>query len=317
MLDPRRLQLLTEVAATGTVTAAAAASGYTPSAVSQQLRRLRQEVGVDLLEPRGRNVVLTPAGRALVDAAPEVFAALERAEGAARAIADHVHGTVRLGALASTFVDLVPAALADLTAASPEIDVQVVQLGDELLEELRVRHIDLAVEHHWSNRPDRDLDGLVVLPVLTEPVYVVAPDGRDLHDPAVLHEQAWIDHPCDQCGPAARDVVTGLGGSLERRPFVTDDITVMLRIAAMGTALTVVPGLACLHVPDGAALWRVPGVYRRIGAFVRQGTVDDPALRGVADHLAAAGRRLEEQFEELPAVGRLEFGRGGLPDSVH
>ncbi len=287
MIDPRRLHLLAEVAATGTVTAAAEATGYTPSAVSQQLRRLREQVGVDLLDRRGRNVVLTPAGQALVDAAPDVLGAIERAEAAARAAAGHVAGAVRLGALASTLVDLVPRAMASLAAERPEIDLRVVHLGDELLGELRERRVDVAVEHQWSNVAARDLDGLAELTVLTEPIYVAAPAGLDLTDPGLVAAQPWSDHPCDQCGPAARAIIESFGGDVERRPFTTDDISVMLQLAALGSALSVIPGLAGLHLPEGVDLWEIPDVHRRIAAYV--GRPGRP-LAGRGDG-APAGRR--------------------------
>src|SRR5258707_12616821 len=65
MLDVRRVLLLVEVARCGSVTAAARALSYTPSAVSQQIKRLETEAGQPLLEPHARGVTLTDAGRAL------------------------------------------------------------------------------------------------------------------------------------------------------------------------------------------------------------------------------------------------------------
>ena len=49
MLDVNRLQVLLSVVELGSVTAAADALTYTPSAVSQQLRRLEREVGQPLM----------------------------------------------------------------------------------------------------------------------------------------------------------------------------------------------------------------------------------------------------------------------------
>ena len=50
MLDVHRLRLLLEFAERGTIAAAAAALGYTPSAVSQQLAALEREAGAALLD---------------------------------------------------------------------------------------------------------------------------------------------------------------------------------------------------------------------------------------------------------------------------
>jgi molybdate transport repressor ModE-like protein len=65
-LDVARLRLLAEVARHGSMTGAAAALSYTPSAISQAVRRLEAEVGHPVLERHARGVVLTDAGRAIV-----------------------------------------------------------------------------------------------------------------------------------------------------------------------------------------------------------------------------------------------------------
>lgn len=72
MID-RRLLVLRVLAEKGTVTGTAAALNYTPSAVSAQLRGLTEQLGVELLEPDGRRVRLTPAGRLLVERSTELF----------------------------------------------------------------------------------------------------------------------------------------------------------------------------------------------------------------------------------------------------
>ncbi len=79
-MDIRRLELLRELADRGSVTAVAAATHRTASAVSQQLKILEREAGVPLTERAGRGIALTSAGRALARTATEVATAIERAE---------------------------------------------------------------------------------------------------------------------------------------------------------------------------------------------------------------------------------------------
>ena len=77
MLDLRRLRLLRELHARGTIAAVADALQFTPSAVSQQLAALEREAGVPLLVRAGRGVRLTDPALVLVDHAG---ALLDRAE---------------------------------------------------------------------------------------------------------------------------------------------------------------------------------------------------------------------------------------------
>src|SRR5690625_7986449 len=84
-LDVRHLQLLRDLAERGSVTAVAEATHRTPSAVSQQLRTAQREFGTPLVEPVGRGIRLTEAGRVLARGAVGVATAIEatRAEWAA------------------------------------------------------------------------------------------------------------------------------------------------------------------------------------------------------------------------------------------
>src|SRR3954451_11572055 len=88
MIEVGALRALRSVAALGTLVRAADELGFTASAVSQQIKRLERQVGVALLAPAGRGVVLTPAGQAVVDSAAEVFEALERCADAARSVSE-------------------------------------------------------------------------------------------------------------------------------------------------------------------------------------------------------------------------------------
>ena len=71
-MDVRHLQLLRELDDRGSVTAVAAATHRTVSAVSQQLRTAQRSAGMALVEPDGRGIRLTEAGRLLAAGAVEV-----------------------------------------------------------------------------------------------------------------------------------------------------------------------------------------------------------------------------------------------------
>src|SRR5690349_2754086 len=100
-LDLRRLRMLREVEVRGTLGAVAAALGYTPSAVSQQLTVLEKETGVRLLEKAGRGVRLTDAGRLLAQHAGVLLSAAEAARADLESMTGDVRGTVRAGGLQS------------------------------------------------------------------------------------------------------------------------------------------------------------------------------------------------------------------------
>ncbi|MCB1297099.1 MAG: LysR family transcriptional regulator, partial [Gordonia sp.] len=120
-MEVRRLRLLREFADRGSVGAVAAALHMTPSAVSQQLKVLADEAGVELLEPDGRGIRLTDAGHALVLRADDVIAAVDRAAEEMLAYRSG-NATVRLGMFPSGSTLLLPELL--YRAADAGIDVR-------------------------------------------------------------------------------------------------------------------------------------------------------------------------------------------------
>src|SRR3954465_14626250 len=99
-MDPHRLRLLLELSHRGSMRAVAEELGYTTSTVSQQLAVLAREAGATLIEPEGRRVRLTPAGRRLAAHAVTTPAAL----GPPRADLDpdaEPAGTVRVAGFAT------------------------------------------------------------------------------------------------------------------------------------------------------------------------------------------------------------------------
>ena len=107
MLETHRLRLLKEFAERGTIVAAAAALGYTPSAVSQQLATLEREAGVALLDRTARTAELTDSGRRLAAHAERILALVEEAE--ADLAGREPSGRVAVTAFATAAIAFAPA----------------------------------------------------------------------------------------------------------------------------------------------------------------------------------------------------------------
>src|ERR1700735_3618327 len=94
MIDLVALDSLRAVGARGSVVAAADALGFTPSAVSQQVKRLEKQTGVPLLERVGRGVMLTGHGRHLVEQGTRLLSDLEELQSGLPRPAGRVGGDV-------------------------------------------------------------------------------------------------------------------------------------------------------------------------------------------------------------------------------
>src|SRR5215475_1989753 len=148
MLDVYRLRVLLEFAERGTIAATAAALGYTPSAVSQQLAALERETGAALLDRTARTAELTEAGRQLAGHAAEILARIEAAE--ADLASPEPVGRVAISAFPTAAVAFAPA-LTRTVRANPGVGLDLRQTaGGEVLRQVRVGQADVAIVDDWS-----------------------------------------------------------------------------------------------------------------------------------------------------------------------
>ncbi|MBB0994403.1 LysR family transcriptional regulator, partial [Dietzia sp. SLG510A3-40A3] len=126
-----RLRLLAELERRSTVTAVAAALGYTVSAVSQQLSLLEREAGTPLFEKRGRGLALTEAGLILAGHARTILSAVEDAGHAMESARAGVGTNLTAGVWASVAVTLLPAGMRILARDHPGIVVRTRELAPE------------------------------------------------------------------------------------------------------------------------------------------------------------------------------------------
>ncbi|WP_055590009.1 LysR family transcriptional regulator [Peterkaempfera griseoplana] len=120
-MDLRQLRTFEAVVTHRTVTGASVALGLAPSSVSEQIRALERNLGVDLFERAPRGMTLTPAGERLL---PWSRSLLDQAEQARREVTA-VRPQVRLGALETLAATRVPAVLARLALRRPDLAVSV------------------------------------------------------------------------------------------------------------------------------------------------------------------------------------------------
>jgi DNA-binding transcriptional LysR family regulator len=127
MIDLAALTSLRAVDTHGSVVGAADALGFTPSAISQQVKRLEKQTGVPLLERVGRGVILTDHGRHLVDAGTRLLADLEEVESGLHERAGTVAGHLRLTAFSTAMRGLVAPVVRDLLSAHPDLSLTLTE----------------------------------------------------------------------------------------------------------------------------------------------------------------------------------------------
>src|SRR6476646_9475251 len=123
-MDPRRLRLLLELSRLGSMHEVAVELNTTTASVSQGIAALAREVGTALVEPDGRRVRLTPAGRRLAAHAVTILAAVDTA----RLDLDpdgEPAGTVCVAGFASAIRRGVVPVIAKLKASHPKVHIRI------------------------------------------------------------------------------------------------------------------------------------------------------------------------------------------------
>ena len=145
MIDSR-LKVLRVFARCGTISATAELTGYSPSAVSAQLRELQRVLGMQLLTKDGRGVRLTATGRFIVTGSDTLIAEWERLRAAALQAGDQVQSHLGLGGFSTAAAHLLAPLAATLRSARPLLEVQVLEANPARCFDLLVaERIDLAV----------------------------------------------------------------------------------------------------------------------------------------------------------------------------
>jgi LysR family transcriptional regulator for metE and metH len=167
-LDARHLRLVTAIAETGSVTRAADRLNLTQSAISPQLKELEERLRAPMFLRTGRRMVLTPAGRRLVETAERVLRELVQAEEDVRRIGVEGAAVLRLCAQCNTGYHWLPPLLKRFHREHPKVDVQVLaEHTPRPVEALHEGTLDLALL--TDPEPDPRLD----LRPLFEDEYVV------------------------------------------------------------------------------------------------------------------------------------------------
>lgn len=145
-MDLHQLQVFQAAVRQGSFTRAGEELHLSQSTVSQHIKLLEDELGCPLFLRVGRRVVVTEAGRVLLQYAERIFRDFQNAQMVMREMSALKRGTVRLGVGPTTLTYRLPRTLAEYKRKFPGIELVVLAGTTEfLIEALRSDHLDLAI----------------------------------------------------------------------------------------------------------------------------------------------------------------------------
>lgn len=309
MIDLAALRSLHAVDVHGSVVGAAQALGFTPSAISQQVKRLERQTGIALLERVGRGVILTGHARLLVDTGARLLDDLEQLEAGLQQSVGTVAGHIRLVAFSTAMRGLVAPVARGLLDAHPDLELTLVEREPwDTIDLVAGGQYEMGVVHTWGDVPidvpdhlDRTSIAADVADVIVHRDHRLAP--RHSVTPHDLVDEGWIATPD---GTICRQWLGRMYDGTGRRPRIAHESLEFeshLSLARAGLGIALVPrlGRAALD-PELVAVTVTDPVPTRDVVVVHRRTMGEaPAIRAVL--AALVDRCSQPTSADRPAGG--------------
>jgi len=169
-MDLQQLRVFQAAVKSGGFTRAGEALHLSQSTVSQHIKQLEESLGCPLFLRVGKRVMVSEAGKVLLQYAERIFRDLKNAEMAVRELSASKRGTVRFGVGPTTLTYRLPHVLAAYKQRFPEIEL-IVHAGttEFLLQAMKSQTLDLAI----VMQPALPAPGLAITPLGREEMVVV------------------------------------------------------------------------------------------------------------------------------------------------
>jgi LysR family transcriptional regulator, transcription activator of glutamate synthase operon len=301
-MDLRQLRYLVALAEELNFTRAAASEHVAQPALSQQIRRLEEELGLALVERTTRHVALTEAGSLLVVRARRILTELESARTELEAVRGIETGHVTIGAMHTMGPVDLSLALAQFHERHPDVGLTVrEQSSEEMAEMLRVDELDLAF---LSVTERVESHGLGLQQLVSEELVVLLPRDHSLgtRRQVRMAELAGEQFISFRDGARLRELLVAAGRGAGFEPHVTIESNESQRIRRL-----VARGLGVAVLPRSDA--EGPGADVAVAGLI------EPALRRDITLAWREGRRHAPAAAEFLDLARETFGEAE-PDSA-
>ncbi|MFH8573688.1 LysR family transcriptional regulator [Streptomyces sp. NPDC017993] len=298
-METRRLRMLVELSRLGSMRAVADMLGTTTSTVSQQIAALADEMGTALIEPHGRQVRLTPAGRRLAEHAVTILAAVEAARHDL-APGGEPNGTLRVAGFATAIrAHLLPVVTA-LTTSHPHLHVLIREHEPaEALQLLAEDATDLALTYDYNLAPATEDPAVRATALWTArwglgvPAQAGGREGTTLEVFAQFAGHDWIVNSRNTADETVIRTLASMAGFTPRITHQADSLDLVQGMITAGLGVGLLP-LGTVTFPAVRLLsLTAPDVELRAYAVARHGRLYWPPLALVTELLlrrSATGR---------------------------
>lgn len=183
MMNLYQLTTFVTVVSEGSMTAAADKLYLTQPAVSQQIRNLEEDLGVELLVRGVRQIKASPQGEVLYEHARKILQLAQQAEIAIKSIGAELKGQIRIGTLNSIGLHIMSPLMGRLMRHNPDLQIKVdYKSGEELVKAFKKGQFDVLILPQLQEEFGLELDNVEEKFLLKEEMWlVVSGKETDIH----------------------------------------------------------------------------------------------------------------------------------------
>jgi DNA-binding transcriptional LysR family regulator len=298
-VDINRLRTLRELMVRETMAEVAESLCVTPSAISQHLAYLEQEVGVRLIERHGRRVKLTHEGERLAWHAERVIGVLDEAMAEMQVLQGQVVGDLRVAAFSSAALALMPQTMSAMKKLYPGVRIVLQEMeGAHGLAALRAWTVDMAIVDDLTTLPMRDNTNVELTPLMTDTLYAVVGKhhrlaGRTAIQLHELKDESWaMDLATHPYSTVIIKACRAAGFEPEVNAY-SSNLDVLLGLIEQGCSVSILPGLCvAMHRQQLGVLKLNPSMGRTLHVACRRTAKERPAVVALTAQLLQAGKQL-------------------------
>jgi LysR family hydrogen peroxide-inducible transcriptional activator len=244
-MELHQLRYFCAIVDSGSFSRAARLTHVSQPSLSQQIRKLEDELGARLFDRLGRSVRLTELGQTFLPRARAVLRELEAARGDVDEQKDSVGGAITIGVIPTVAPYLLPPYLAAFSRDFPQTLLTVVEeITPVLLERLRAATIDFAI----LALPIRGHE-FETFPILTEPLFAALPKKHRLQRKHSLSLKDLRSEPflLLRDGHCFRDAALSACDRARLHPrivFESGQFSSLLSMVGVGMGVSIVPEMA-------------------------------------------------------------------------
>ncbi|WP_040491329.1 LysR substrate-binding domain-containing protein [Ilumatobacter nonamiensis] len=225
---------------------AAEACGVSQPTLSAQIRKLEDDLGVELFERTPRNITLTAAGERVLERIRVVINEANGIADIAAEMADPESATLRVGLFPTLAPYLLPHVVPEVRSTFPDLELRLVEAKtDDIVDQLRSGRLDVGVLALPITGED-----FASTELFTEEFVLATPAGHRLATsgtPVTPHDLADEQVMLLEDGHCLRDqslAVCSLAGAVEDTELRSTSLETMRQMVAAGVGITLLPRLA-------------------------------------------------------------------------